>query len=442
MKYPFVIPALALLLCTSCGNAAAPASAPVETQAPSTEAPTETTSETPAPTTTTEPETTVTETEPVVLHAPHEDAILEVKTDIEAHDVLTVAELLTITNVELENGDALVDTSKIGPKHAELVYTFEGVRYTHTVPYIVSDTMPPVLLNGGWGTEIELGKPFDLNEHVGYADHYDATPTLTYTGFVDTGVCGSYPLTATVRDSCGNETSWDLTVEVVAQKTEPEDNAARISFDSFTQQYAGENVQFGIDVSKWQKDIDFHAVKAAGCSFVLMRMGYYYDEIAMDDYYLANMANARAAGLQVGIYIYTTANTEEEVRENAAWIAKQLDGQPLDFPVVFDWESFGNFQKYGMSIHDLNQLYLLFAEEMEGYGYDTMLYSSKNFLNNFWYPHSDHPIWLAHYTEQTNYEGDYVMWQASSRGRIPGITGDVDLNILYTDRAAAFFPMP
>ena len=70
---------------------------------------------------------------------------------------------------------------------------------------------------------------------------------------------------------------------------------------------------------------------------------------------------------------------------------------------------------------------------MESYGYSAMLYSSKNFLNNFWYDHSDYPIWLAHYTNDTDYTGKYDMWQMSCYGKIDGIAGDVDLNILYTD---------
>ncbi len=389
----------------------------------------------------TAPETTVPETEPPttehpVLHEPPEGALLTVPDRVEVHTELTLGELLAGTNVQLENADTLLETNSIGEFTVPVSYTYEGTKYEHEISYKVADIEPPLLLNGGWGAEVKLGESFDLNEHVGFADNYDAAPVLTYTGMVDTNVCGRYPLTAVVTDSSGNTLRWDLAIEVVEQKSTPPDNTPRLTFDTLMQQYAGEHVRFGIDVSKWQGEIDFEAVKNAGCSFVLMRMGYFYDEIAMDQYYLSNMEKARAAGLDVGVYIYTTANTEEEVRENAAWIAQQLNGQSLDFPVVFDWESFSNFQKYGMSIHDLNSLFTLFAEEMERYGYSAMLYGSKNYLENIWYDHSESPVWLANYTEQTDYAGDYVMWQMSSHGRIHGIAGDVDLNILYTDRLA------
>lgn len=381
-----------------------------------------------APTAASEPETTA----PLVETTPPEGAVLTAK-PVEVYTALTLGQLLEDTNVQLANGDTTLDTSLTGTFEVTVSYTYEGKSYAHPLSYTVEDTTAPLLLNAGWGAVVEQGETFALTQHVGYADNYDPVPILTYTGTVDTNVCGVYPLTATVTDASGNATSWELSIEVVEEEITPPDNASRLSFDSFTQQYAGENVRFGIDVSKWQGDIDFEAVKAAGCSFVIMRMGHYYDEIVMDEYYLANMEKARAAGLEVGVYLYTTANTEEEVRENARWIAEQLDGQPLDFPVVFDWESFSRFQQYAMSIHDLNCLFEIFAEEMEQYGYSAMLYGSKNYLNNFWYDHDDHPVWLAHYTDRTDYAGDYVMWQMSSRGRIDGITGDVDLNILYTD---------
>ncbi len=384
-------------------------------------------------------ETTTTPTEPAtekmpVKSVPHEDAVLKVLEEIEVYEKLTLSELLAETNVNLENGDEIVDTSETGSFEITVSYTYEDELYEHPLSYTVSDTTAPVLLNSGWNPYIERGDAFDLNDYVGFADNYDSNPTLTYTGYVDTNICGVYPLTATAADSSGNAVSWDLNINVVETIPVPEDNNPRLAFSDFTQQYAGDNVKFGIDVSTWQGDIDFEAVKNAGCSFVIMRIGYYYDEIKMDDWFVSNMAEAKAAGLDVGVYIYTTANTEEEVRENASWIADNLDGQKLDFPVAFDWENFTNFQKYEMSIHDLNTYFEIFADEMEQYGYSAMLYSSKNFLNNFWYDHSDeYPVWLAHYTDQTDYTGEYNMWQMSCYGRINGIAGDVDLNILYTD---------
>ncbi len=295
------------------------------------------------------------------------------------------------------------------------------------------DTQAPILLNGGWGTTILKGTDFDLNDYVGYADFYDAVPTPSYTGVVNTEVCGTYPITATIIDDSGNAFSWDLKIKVADALPQDGDvdSSPRLSFDSLMDKHTEEGIRFGIDVSRWQEDIDFEAVKAAGCSFVMMRIGYYYDDINIDEYYLQNIAAAKAAGLDVGVYLYTIANTAEEIKANAKWIADQLDGMQLDFPIAFDWERFAHFQEFAMSIRDLNELYLLFDAEMERYGYPTMLYSSKTYLENFWYVQEEHPVWLAHYAPQTDYEGDYMLWQRSCRGRINGIVGDVDFNILY-----------
>ena len=86
-----------------------------------------------------------------------------------------------------------------------------------------------------------------------------------------------------------------------------------------------------------------------------------------------------------------------------------------------------------MNIHDLNEVFEAFADELEKNGYSAMLYSSKNFLNNFWINRNDHPVWLAHFVDETNYTGPYNIWQQSAYGRIPGIAGDVDMNIQFLD---------
>jgi len=177
-------------------------------------------------------------------------------------------------------------------------------------------------------------------------------------------------------------------------------------------------------------------VRDAGCSFVMIRAGYYYSEVKLDDRFRENLEKAKAAGLDVGVYFYTTDNTINGVREHARWIAEQLGGQNLQMPIAFDWEEFANFQKYGMSIKDLNDIYEAFADEVRKQGYTPILYSSKNFLNNIWSERSKSiaPVWLAHFVDYTDYTGEYAIWQASSCGHIPGINGDVDMDIQYMNK--------
>ena len=99
--------------------------------------------------------------------------------------------------------------------------------------------------------------------------------------------------------------------------------------------------------------------------------------------------------------------------------------------MVFDWEDFGQFQTYKMSFAGLNDLYDAFADQLSSAGYECMLYGNKNSLEKVWEDTDTRPVWLAHYTDKTDYKGPYVMWQASQTGNIDGIDGDVDMDILY-----------
>ena len=363
-----------------------------------------------------------------------DDAYINTLAEAEVYDKLTVADIVTDTNGTLINGDDEVDTSKTGETEISVIFEYDGKNYEKKVTMSVQDTTPPLILNNGWSPYVQQNTEFDLETLVGYADNYDRKPKLTYTGSVDTSAIGTYPITATVTDSSGNSESWNMSVVVVSEIPYPEDNEPRTSFEDYISRYGNENTTLGIDVSVWQGDIDFDAVKAAGCEFVIIRMGYYYDEITMDECFLNNIEKAQAAGLKTGVYFYTTDNSVEGIKEHAKWIAENLDGRKLDFPVAFDWEEFTNFQEFGMNIKDLNDLFELFCDEMESYGYSGMLYSSKNFLNNFWTNEGEHMVWLAHFIDETDYTGDYSMWQASCTGNIPGIYGDVDVDILYKNK--------
>lgn len=349
--------------------------------------------------------------------------------DIEVYKVVTVGELIADTNAEITNPETKLTVRKLGENTVNVEFNYEGEPYEKEVKYNVVDTTDPLPLNMGWNPYVKVNTPFNLNSVIGYADNYDRSPVATYTGEVDTSQIGSYPITVTVTDSSGNSTSWDMTVFVLSEIPAPEDNNRRITFEEFMDNYNYENVSYGIDVSAWQTNVDYEKVKEQGCEFVLMRMGYSYGQIKEDDYYRKNIENATAAGLDVGVYFYTTANSEEEAREQARWIVEQLDGRELDYPIAFDWEEWAQFQQYGMSIRDLNNVFEAFCKELEKYGYTGMLYSSKNFLVNVWENRNNRTVWLAHYTDETDYDGQFAIWQASAYGRMDGIVGDVDLNI-------------
>lgn len=421
-KILFAIAAVLVCALASCGNKVG-----TGTTEPAVTSATTTVSSTTAYSATTAPVTT--EKTTVTGGAIPDSVVLTPYDSVEVYEEVTVRELIAESNVTLTEPDTLIDTEETGEKKLKVAFEYEGASYEKEIAYSVVDTTPPLVLNSGWNPYTKVGEPFDINSIVGYVDNYDRAPTASYSGTVDTSAVGSFPITVTVTDDSGNSTSWDMTVLVLNEIPAPQDNNTRVSFADFMDYYNYENVSYGIDVSAWQTTVDYNAVKEAGCEFVLMRMGYYYSSVVMDDYYQRNMTEATAAGLDVGVYFYTTDNTEEGAREHARWIVEQLGGRQLDYPIAFDWEEWGTFQEYGMNIRDLNNVFEAFCDEIEKNGYSAMLYSSKNFLNNFWENRNNHTVWLAHYVDETDYTGPFAIWQASAYGRIPGIDGDVDMNI-------------
>ncbi|MDE7121722.1 MAG: hypothetical protein K2O42_06135, partial [Oscillospiraceae bacterium] len=395
---------------------------------PETESVTETIPETTEPMQETE-ETHPEETDPVFPMP--ESVFFNSPEMLEACQKIKLENFILDTNVVLQNPESLVDTSQIGVFEIPVAYHYGTEIREQIITYEVRDTMPPVILNNGSGAFIRTGGECNLRNLIGYGDAEDPSPSLTYDGDVDTSVPGFYPLTVYITDRSGNQSVCALTVTVGDETPNVSSTRPQIHFQDFVSQYndPGRGTSFGIDVSKWQGYIDYNAVKQAGCEFVLLRIGASYNNPPqMDEYYFYNIDSAKQAGLQVGVYFYTTDTTEEQIRADVAWIVENLNGRELDFPVVFDWEDFQHFQKYGISFYELNRLYQVFSEELRQSGYDAMLYGSKNYLLNVWGTPEDCPVWLAHYTQQTDYPGNYQFWQRTDAGIMPGIAVPVDFD--------------
>lgn len=240
-----------------------------------------------------------------------------------------------------------------------------------------------------------------------------------------------------------------------------------LKFADFKADYKTSKTMVGIDVSKYQGSIDFKKVKAAGCDFVILRCyvrNNYYDsskkkyvwcnapDTKFETYYKA----AKAAGLKVGVYFFTCDYTEDNMRKYTQdMIAKcKLKDKQIDFPIAFDWENFDYYKRAHasnkwststMNKHidaDLNKMVAIFEEEVEKAGFSASIYGSKSRLEGTWAPSiknmnqgkNNLSIWMAHWVSKSSYKGDYYMWQVNSHGRIPGISGDVDLDVAYIDR--------
>ncbi len=305
----------------------------------------------------------------------------------------------------------------------------------------VTDSSAPVFLILNKKPTVYKGEVFNVHDFIGYGDDVDRNVDMEVTGFVDTDEVGTHTISVTLTDDAGHTTSASLNVNVV-EGSSGGDVAGNTGinyepFESFSSNYKETGTSLGIDVSRWQGDIDYEKVKASGVDFVIMRIGGYDDGSHYTDRcYKANIQNARAAGLKIGIYWHAEESTEEEVKQSVKYMMDVLGGEKLDFPIAYDWEDFAHFEDYGMSMYDLNDCYQVFAGECSKYGYNTCLYSSMNFLNNTWSLSgaalgTDIPVWLAHYTSNTSYQGKYFMWQHSSTGYVDGINGPVDLNVLY-----------
>ena len=298
------------------------------------------------------------------------------------------------------------------------------------------DVDAPMFLVFNGSPSLKPGEEFDIHKYIGYADDVDRDVTLEVSGSVDTSTEGTYPLKITITDDAGHSTSRDMNVRIATPAPNPDGGDKKFeNFSDFRSQYKTDETSVGIDISRWQEAVDFEKVKAAGCEFVYMRIGGLDDgELYTDKYYLNNIAGAKAAGMQVGIYWHAEESSPAEVRESVRYMMEILADEQLDFPIAYDWEDFKNFENYGMNLHDLNKCLQIFEEEVSKHGYKACLYGSKNYLETVWTGKKQYPVWLAHYTKSTSYAGDYFMWQHSCIGKIEGVKGDVDLDVLYRNR--------
>ncbi len=343
---------------------------------------------------------------------------------------------LASEHVEIENGEikdltTILDTTKLGETKFELIYESEGKDYKININYTVVDTTAPLVLNSGSYT-YKVGSDINLVEKIFCADNHDSKPNCEIIGDYDFNVSGSYALQLSATDSSGNNTTKDFNLYIkdyIAPVTysEPE----KLPIEDVISKHKTDDTRIGIDVSRWQEEINWQKVKDAGVEFAILRIGYGWDEEhTLDPMFEEYFEGASEVGLDIGIYYYSYANSIEEAKHAANWIVDTLDGRELDLPISFDWEEWSEFNTYEISLTELNYMAIEFIKIVEDAGYDGMNYGSANYLRNIW-DVPQYPTWLAHYVDETSYEGDYYMWQLTNTGLIDGINTDVDINVLY-----------
>ena len=205
--------------------------------------------------------------------------------------------------------------------------------------------------------------------------------------------------------------------------------------------YADENyrIRHGVDVSKWQGNIDWEKVKADGYDFAVLRLGYRgYSEaggMEIDERFYQNIQGAQTAGMDVGVYFFSQAINEDEAFAEAEFVLNALEGYDLQFPIVYDPELIRDqpARTNNVTGEQFTKNTLVFCEAIKEAGYEPMIYSNmywEAFLFNM-EELQVYPFWYADYEPVPQTPYNFVMWQYSETGSVDGISGNVDLNILF-----------
>lgn len=200
---------------------------------------------------------------------------------------------------------------------------------------------------------------------------------------------------------------------------------------------AGDSIS-GIDVSYHQGDIDWELVKESGIEFVMMRVGYRgYGEsgkLVEDTNFQANIRGATDAGLKIGVYFFSQALNLEEVEEEVDFLLERIEDWEIAMPVVYDWEYVSDEARTAnMDARTLTDCSRHFCDLVEEAGYQPMVYFNRNQAANLLYLEelTDYPFWLAAYTDRMGFPYKVDMWQYTDNGRVPGIDGPVDVDVLF-----------
>ena len=231
----------------------------------------------------------------------------------------------------------------------------------------------------------------------------------------------------------------------IPEETEiPQDPPELNPYDSYDFQYNDNNYleclrqdSFpGVDVSAFQKDIDWQQVKDSGIRFAIIRLGYRgygkAGRLVEDEYAKKNLQGVTEVGLPFGVYFFSQALTIKEADEEIEFMLKILGDYDPDLPVILDWEiPTADARTANMDARTLTDIQLHFCQVMTEKGYTPMIYFNWYQSNHLYYLKEleAYPFWLALYQDRMEYPYKVEMWQYTCTGRVPGIPGDVDINV-------------
>lgn len=331
--------------------------------------------------------------------------------------------------------DYKINTKKLGKRKVSFKYINEdNIELSYSYNLKIVDTSPPVIwLNDNY--TVLLGSEDRLTKDILCGDNYDSKPICEIIGDYDINKLNSYPLVFRATDSSGNISEKNFNLNVVAPSNSNVNNYtnSKTFFSDIVKKYKNRNTEIGLDISHWQGDIDFDKLKNAGVEFVMIRVGRtdgIGGKYVLDTKFERNIKEANRVGIPVGVYFYSYANSDDSAKSDAKWVLNKIKNYKVELPVAFDWENWNSYNEFNLSFFGLTEIANSFLDVFKNAGYEGLLYSSKNYLEKIWLK-TDYPIWLAHYTENTTYQGNYNFWQICSDGIVDGINASVDINIRY-----------
>lgn len=230
-------------------------------------------------------------------------------------------------------------------------------------------------------------------------------------------------------------TTAETTVETTAETTQTPTVPREFGYEGEYLTCLTEEPLLGIDVSSFQKEIDWEQVKAAGIEFVMIRVGFRgYGEkggLVEDKYAQANYQGAKAAGLKIGGYFFSQATTEAEAIEEADYVKQLTQNWEMDMPFGFDWECHTEeYRTANVDARTLTDCTKAFCEAMGG---NVILYANpaQSPKEMLWEEVSQYGLWLGEYGESPENPEKLTMWQYTNQGAVPGIRGNVDINLYF-----------
>ncbi len=362
----------------------------------------------------------------------YEDVVISSDLLIELNSKHKISEYIKINGGKISNDDYIV-ADVIGNKKIEVLY-LNNKNYKRKAYFEVTvvDTTKPVIL-GSSSLTLKVNSKDELIYSFISADNYTKKPTRVIIGDYDLTKVGKYNLTFKITDESGNYNTKDFTLNVVDKINPSKQVVTKTIYEDVVLEHKKDNTKIGLDVSKWQGEINFDKLKEKNVDFIFIRVGYqagWNSSYVLDNYFKRNIEEANRVGIPVGVYFYSYATTLKEAKDQAKWVVEKIKPYKIDLPVSFDFEEWPKFSRQNISINDINDIATLFMKTIEDNGYKAMNYSSKYYLESIW-DIDEYPVWLAHYTNKTDYKGKYSFWQLCNDGRIDGINGAVDINVMY-----------